>query len=77
MAGSLFRGGFLVAPGGHGKSLTALLAAIESRGATTPAIGFVLVVCRDERAVAWEKEINKHFTEASCPARWWNTHPRR
>ncbi|SPJ79748.1 uncharacterized protein FTOL_08139 [Fusarium torulosum] len=60
LAQSEFKGGFLSDAMGVGKSLTALVAALELRKGLLPNCGFILIVCR-AGCVQWAEEIRRHF----------------
>ncbi|KAM0327343.1 hypothetical protein ACHAPQ_007433 [Fusarium lateritium] len=58
---SQFKGGFLCDSIGPGKSLIALVAALELRKGLLPNCGFILVVCRAGCVLQWAEEIRRHF----------------
>ncbi|KAF5005822.1 hypothetical protein FDECE_7757 [Fusarium decemcellulare] len=68
LASSDFRGGFLCDSMGLGKSLTALIAAVNIRKESLPNCGFILVVCKPGCLVQWYDEVQKHFDKDSRPA---------
>ncbi|KAM0233549.1 hypothetical protein ACHAP5_010386 [Fusarium lateritium] len=61
LAQSQFKGGFLCDSMGPGKSLTALVAALELRKGLLPNCGFILIVCRAGCVLQWAEEIRRHF----------------
>ncbi|KAM5370284.1 hypothetical protein ACJZ2D_008580 [Fusarium nematophilum] len=66
-----FKGGFLCDSPGMGKSLTALVAAVEIRKSMLPNCGFILVVCPPGRARQWQDEVKWHFCEDARPSILW------
>lgn len=65
MARGSFHGGILADEPGMGKSLTAIVAALEIRLETGG--GFILIVCPEELIEQWESELETHFKEVFHP----------
>jgi hypothetical protein len=61
LAQSQFKGSFLSDAMSLGKSLTALVAALELRKGLLPNCGFILVVYRAGCVLQWAEEIRQHF----------------
>ncbi|KAF5626283.1 uncharacterized protein FTJAE_9750 [Fusarium tjaetaba] len=68
LANSSFKGGFLADAMGRGKSLQAMVAALEVKRTMPTRSGFIAIVTRAGCVIQWANEIKRHFKPEHCPS---------